>query len=60
MSEYLAVLIFIIVGAGIVLITFFLNRLLRPHHPYPEKNLAGVGVAYKLAEALILLSSPLR
>jgi NADH-quinone oxidoreductase subunit A len=39
MSEYLAVLMFIIVGAGIVLFTFFLSKLLRPHNPYPEKNL---------------------
>ena len=39
MSEYLAVLIFIFVGAGIVLATFFFARLLRPHNPYPEKNL---------------------
>ncbi len=39
MSEYLAVLIFIFVGAGMVLFTFFLARLLRPHNPYPEKNI---------------------
>ena len=39
MSPYLAVLIFIVVGAGMVLFTFFLARLLRPHNPYPEKNL---------------------
>ncbi|MEA3296398.1 MAG: NADH-quinone oxidoreductase subunit A [candidate division Zixibacteria bacterium] len=39
MSEYLAILIFIVVGAGMVLFTFFLARLMRVHHPYPEKNL---------------------
>lgn len=39
MTEYLAILIFIIAGAGIVLFTFFLNRLIRPHNPYREKNL---------------------
>ena len=45
MSEYLAVLIFIFVGAGMVLFTFFLARILRPHNPYPEKN-----VNYECAE----------
>jgi NADH-quinone oxidoreductase subunit A len=45
MSEYLAVLIFIGVGAGMVLFTFFLARILRPHNPYPEKN-----VNYECAE----------
>jgi NADH-quinone oxidoreductase subunit A len=39
MSEYLAVLIFIFVGIGIVLFTFFLSRILRPKNPYPEKDL---------------------
>lgn len=39
MTEYLAVLIFIFAGTGIVLFTFFLSRLIRPHNPYPEKNL---------------------
>ena len=39
MTQYLAVLIFICAGTGIVLFTFFLSRLLRPHNPYPEKNL---------------------
>lgn len=38
MSEYLAVLIFLLVGTGMVLFTFFLARLLRPHNPYPDKN----------------------
>lgn len=38
MSQYLAVLIFIFVGVGIVLFTFFLSRLIRPHNPYPAKN----------------------
>lgn len=35
--EYLAVLIFLIVGAGIVLFTFFLSWLIRPSNPYPAK-----------------------
>jgi len=48
MSEYLAVLIFIGVGAGIVLFTFFLARMLRPHNPYPEKD-----VNYECAESPI-------
>ncbi len=39
MSEYLAVLVFICVGAGMVLFTFFLARILRPHNPYHEKNI---------------------
>jgi NADH-quinone oxidoreductase subunit A len=39
MSLYLAVLIFIGVGTGIVLFTFFFSRLLRPKNPYPEKNI---------------------
>jgi NADH:ubiquinone oxidoreductase subunit 3 (subunit A) len=39
MIEYLAVLIFIFAGTGIVLFTFFLASLIRPHHPYPEKNI---------------------
>jgi len=39
MTEYLAVLIFIFVGFGVVLFTFFLSRLLRPKHPYREKNI---------------------
>ena len=45
MSEYLSVLIFICVGVGMVLFTFFLARILRPHNPYPEKN-----VHYECAE----------
>jgi NADH-quinone oxidoreductase subunit A len=39
MTEYLAVLIFLLAGTGIVLFTFFLARLLRPHNPYPEKSI---------------------
>lgn len=39
MTEYLAVLIFIFAGTGIVLFTFFLSRLIRPHNPYPDKNM---------------------
>jgi NADH-quinone oxidoreductase subunit A len=44
-SEYLAVLIFAIAGTGIVLITFGINKLVRPHNPYPAKN-----VNYECAE----------
>ncbi len=39
MTEYLAVLIFIFAGIGIVLFTFLLARILRPSNPYPEKNI---------------------
>ncbi len=39
MAEYLAVLIFILAGIGIVLITFFIARLIRPRNPYAEKNI---------------------
>lgn len=46
--EYLSVLIFILVGIGIVLFTFFLSRLIRPKNPYPAKN-----VNYECAEAPI-------
>lgn len=45
MSEYLAVLIFIFAGISLVLVTFFIARLIRPHNPYPEKN-----VNYECAE----------
>jgi NADH-quinone oxidoreductase subunit A len=45
MSEYLAVLIFIIAGTGIVLITFFVARLIRPSNLYPDKT-----VNYECAE----------
>ena len=45
MSGYLAVLIFFVVGTGIVLITFGINRFIRPHNPYPAKN-----VNYECAE----------
>lgn len=45
MSEYLAVLIFAIAGTGIVLITFGINKIFRPHNPYPAKN-----VNYECAE----------
>ena len=45
MSEYLAVLIFLVAGTGIVLVTFFINKLIRPHNPYPAKN-----VNYECAE----------
>jgi NADH-quinone oxidoreductase subunit A len=37
-SDYGAVLVFIIVGIGMVLFTFFLARLIRPSHPYQVKN----------------------
>jgi len=39
MTEYLAVLIFIFAGIGIVLFTFLLARLIRPSNPYREKNI---------------------
>ena len=45
MSEYLSILIFIAVGTGIVLFTFFLASLIRPRNPYPAK-----GGAYECAE----------
>lgn len=45
MTEYLAVLIFLLVGTGIVLFTFFLSRLIRPSNTYPEKS-----VNYECAE----------
>lgn len=38
MDQYLAVLIFLIVGIAMVLVTFFIARLIRPHNPYREKN----------------------
>jgi len=39
MSAYLSVLIFIFAGIGIVLLTFWFSRLIRPSHPYPEKDI---------------------
>ncbi|MCP4684589.1 MAG: NADH-quinone oxidoreductase subunit A [bacterium] len=48
MSEYLSVLIFAVTGAAIVLFTFFISKLIRPHNPYPEK-----GVTYECAEDAI-------
>ncbi|UCC44327.1 MAG: NADH-quinone oxidoreductase subunit A [Candidatus Zixiibacteriota bacterium] len=39
MTGYLAVLIFLLVGTGIVLFTFFLSRLIRPFNTYPEKSI---------------------
>jgi len=38
MSEYAAVLVFLLVGIGIILLTFFIARLIRPHHPYKAKT----------------------
>lgn len=38
MAEYAAVLVFLFVGIGLVLFTFFLSRLVRPANPYKEKN----------------------
>ncbi len=38
MDQYLAVLIFLLVGIGLVLFTFFFSRLIRPSHPYKAKN----------------------
>ena len=48
MTEYLSILIFILVGTGVVLFTFFLARLIRPKNPYKEKN-----TNYECAEAPI-------
>ena len=45
MNQYLSVLIFVLVGSGVVLFTFFLSSLIRPRNPYPKK-----GVAYECAE----------
>lgn len=45
MTEYLAVLIFILVGIGIVLFTFLFSRWIRPSNPYPAKT-----VNYECAE----------
>jgi len=45
MVQYLSVLIFLAAGTGIVLVTFFISRLFRPSHPYPEKT-----VNYECAE----------
>ena len=36
--DYNAVLVFILLGIGLVLFTFFFARLIRPHHPYQVKN----------------------
>jgi len=38
MTQYAAVLIFLMVGIGIVLFTFFMSRLIRPSNPYKDKN----------------------
>jgi NADH-quinone oxidoreductase subunit A len=45
MDQYLSVLIFISVGGGVVLFTFFLARLIRPRNPYQAK-----GTPYECAE----------
>ncbi|MDD3733003.1 MAG: NADH-quinone oxidoreductase subunit A [candidate division Zixibacteria bacterium] len=39
MLEYLAIIIFIVAGIGIVLFTFCFSRLIRPANPYPEKTI---------------------
>ncbi len=38
MSEYLAVLVFLGIGIGMVLFTFVLARFIRPANPYKAKN----------------------
>ncbi|MBN2225790.1 MAG: NADH-quinone oxidoreductase subunit A [candidate division Zixibacteria bacterium] len=38
MASYAAVLIFLLLGIGLVLVTFFTARLIRPSNPYKEKN----------------------
>lgn len=45
MAEYLAVLIFLLAGTGIVLFAFLMARLIRPHNPYPLK-----GITYECGE----------
>lgn len=37
-SDYISVLVFLLVGTAIVLFTFFVARLIRPHYPYQVKN----------------------
>jgi NADH-quinone oxidoreductase subunit A len=39
MNKYLAILIFLGVGTGIVLITFAISKLLRPSNPYKDKTM---------------------
>ena len=39
MAPYLSILIFIVIGIGLVLFTFFLARLLRPANAYPAKTI---------------------
>ncbi|UCD18663.1 MAG: NADH-quinone oxidoreductase subunit A [Candidatus Zixiibacteriota bacterium] len=38
MAQYAAVLIFLLLGIGLVLVTFFVARLIRPANPYKAKN----------------------
>jgi len=38
MTQYAAVLIFLGLGIGLVLVTFFVARLIRPSNPYQAKN----------------------
>lgn len=38
MADYAAVLVFLLVGIGMVLVTFFISRLIRPANPYKDKN----------------------
>ena len=37
-ADYSSVLVFIVVGIAMVLFTFLLSRLVRPHHPDKVKN----------------------
>ncbi len=48
MNGYFAILVFLGVGIGMILITFFIARLLRPSNPYPAKE-----QSYECAEAPI-------
>ena len=38
MADYAAVLVFLLVGIAMVLVTFFISRLIRPSNPYKAKN----------------------
>ena len=37
-NNYLIVLIFILIGMGLPVVAFLLNRLLAPYHPYRDKD----------------------
>ncbi len=37
--EYAVVVVFMVVGIGMVLAPLVIGKLLRPHNPYPQKNM---------------------